>query len=107
MRELELHPPAEEWNRRVQAGGPWSGSLESDADDNDIIDPSPIELWPRKRRRAEHDAAFGLRTAVGLGSFSTLLGSRRDVITSVWRQAMHGVWHKVCNTTQTMFQVTS
>ncbi|CAK9278664.1 unnamed protein product [Sphagnum jensenii] len=51
MRELELHPPSEEWNRRTLS-------------------------------------------AVGLGSFSNLLGSRHDVITSVWKAAQHGIWHK-------------
>ncbi|KAG0566204.1 hypothetical protein KC19_7G045700 [Ceratodon purpureus] len=94
MRELELHPPAEDWNRRMLAGGPGSAFLGSEYDEADNIDPSPIELWPRKRRRVEHDAAFGLHTAVGLGSFSTLLGSRRDVITSQWKAPSHGVWHK-------------
>jgi hypothetical protein len=96
MRELELHPPAEDWNRRMLAGGPGSAFLESEYEEAENLDPSPIELWPRKRRRVEHDAAFGLRTAVGLGSFTTLLGSRRDVITSQWKAPSHGVWHKVC-----------
>lgn len=96
MRELELHPPAEDWNRRMLAGGPGSVFLASEHEEAENLDPSPIELWPRKRRRVEHDAAFGLRTAVGLGSFTTLLGSRRDVITSQWKPPSHGVWHKVC-----------
>lgn len=99
MRELELHPPSEEWNRRTLSGGPWLGMLEAEAEAEmeavENLDPNPIELWPRKRRRMEHDAGFGLRTAVGLGSFSNLLGSRHDVITSVWKAAQHGIWHKV------------
>lgn len=97
MRELELHPPAEDWNRRMPLGVPGSPFLESDdlEDLESYADPSPIELWPRKRRRVEHDAAFGLSTAVGLGSFTTLLGSRRDVITSQWKPPSHGAWHKV------------
>jgi hypothetical protein len=94
MRELELHPPSEEWNRRTLSGGPWSGMLEAKVEVENL-DPNPIELWPRKRRRVEHDAGFGLRTVVGLSSFSTLLGSRRDVISSVWKPAGHGIWHKV------------
>jgi hypothetical protein len=96
MRELELHPPAEDWNRRMPLGVPGSPFLESDdlEDLESYADPSPIELWPRKRRRVEHDAAFGLSTAVGLGSFTTLLGSRRDVITSQWKPPSHGAWHK-------------
>jgi hypothetical protein len=98
MRELELHPPSEEWNRRTLSGGPWLGMLEAEAEAEmeavENLDPNPIELWPRKRRRMEHDAGFGLRTAVGLGSFSNLLGSRHDVITSVWKAAQHGIWHK-------------
>jgi hypothetical protein len=93
MRELELHPPSEEWNRRTLSGGPWSGMLEVEVEVENL-DPNPIELWPRKRRRVEHDAGFGLRTVVGLSSFSTLLGSRRDVISSVWKPAGHGIWHK-------------
>ncbi|CAK9198991.1 unnamed protein product [Sphagnum troendelagicum] len=93
MRELELHPPSEEWNRRTLSGGPWSGMLEAEVEVENL-DPNPIELWPRKRRRVEHDAGFGLRTVVGLSSFSTLLGSRRDVISSVWKPAGHGIWHK-------------
>jgi hypothetical protein len=94
MRELELHPPSEEWNRRTLSGGPWSGMLEAEVEVENL-DPNPIELWPRKRRRVEHDVGFGLCTVVGLSSFSTLLGSRRDVISSVWKPAGHGIWHKV------------
>jgi len=96
MRELELHPPAEDWNRRTLVGVPGSTYLESDYEEAENLDPSPVELWPRKRRRVEHDAAFGLQTAVGLGSFTTLLGSRRDVVTSQWNPPTHGAWHKVC-----------
>ncbi|KAJ7561508.1 hypothetical protein O6H91_03G030900 [Diphasiastrum complanatum] len=93
MRELELHPPAEEWNKRNLSGGPWSSMdeyLEETSMNNHIVK----ELWPRKRRFAERDAACGLRTAVGMGSFTSFLGSRRDVITAAWRAAFHGVWHK-------------
>ncbi|XP_024540755.1 mediator of RNA polymerase II transcription subunit 16-like isoform X1 [Selaginella moellendorffii] len=89
MRELELHPPAEEWNKRIMSGGPWSERLES-LDKHE----RPMDLWPRKRRFAERDAACGVETAVGLGSYTGFMGSRRDVITSSWKSVLHAVWHK-------------
>ncbi|XP_020093804.1 mediator of RNA polymerase II transcription subunit 16 isoform X1 [Ananas comosus] len=109
LRELELHPPAEEWHRRNMFGGPWS-----DADDLGPLDNMPklklsglpnVEeayddysgsqsLWPRKRRLSERDAAFGLKTSVGLGSYLGIMGSRRDVITAIWKTGLEGVWYK-------------
>ncbi|KAL0398645.1 UNVERIFIED_CONTAM: Mediator of RNA polymerase II transcription subunit [Sesamum radiatum] len=35
LRELELHPPAEEWHKRNMFGGPWS-----DTDDTSLSDDS-------------------------------------------------------------------
>lgn len=113
LRELELHPPAEEWHRRNMFGGPWS-----DADDLGPLDNMPklklsglpnVEeayddysgsqsLWPRKRRLSERDAAFGLKTSVGLGSYLGIMGSRRDVITAIWKTGLEGVWYKVSST---------
>ncbi|EXB82792.1 hypothetical protein L484_012105 [Morus notabilis] len=112
LRELELHPPAEEWHRRNMFGGPWS-----DADDLGSIDDAPklsysgdpldfssLEtcdayygtrgLWPRKRRMSERDAAFGLNTSVGLGAYLGIMGSRRDVVTAIWKTGLEGVWYK-------------
>uniref|UniRef100_A0A7N0UZQ6 Mediator of RNA polymerase II transcription subunit 16 n=1 Tax=Kalanchoe fedtschenkoi TaxID=63787 RepID=A0A7N0UZQ6_KALFE len=112
LRELELHPPAEEWHKRNMFGGPWS-----DPEDNGATDDSqksstftdPFEphsqgnrnpshgihsLWPRKRRLSERDAAFGLNTSVGLGAYLGIMGSRRDVVTAVWKTGLEGVWYK-------------
>ncbi|KAK4590002.1 hypothetical protein RGQ29_020538 [Quercus rubra] len=112
LRELELHPPAEEWHRRNMYGGPWS-----DPDDMSPVDDSPKlsnsgdmldfnswencdayngahSLWPRKRRMSERDAAFGLNTSVGLGAYLGIMGSRRDVVTAVWKTGLEGVWYK-------------
>ncbi|XVE88014.1 hypothetical protein DITRI_Ditri19aG0034600 [Diplodiscus trichospermus] len=112
LRELELHPPSEEWHRRNMFGGPWS-----DPEDMGPIDDSPrlsnsidslgmssLEnsnvhygaqtLWPRKRRLSERDAAFGLNTSVGLGAYLGIMGSRRDVVTAVWKTGLEGVWYK-------------
>ncbi|XP_061375547.1 mediator of RNA polymerase II transcription subunit 16 [Gastrolobium bilobum] len=111
LRELELHPPAEEWHRRNMFGGPWS-----DPDDVDYandtpklvslnpLDSSSMEncdvyygangLWPRKRRMSERDAAFGLNTSVGLGAYLGIMGSRRDCITTLWKTGLEGVWYK-------------
>ncbi|KAJ4784237.1 Mediator of RNA polymerase II transcription subunit 16 [Rhynchospora pubera] len=112
LRELELHPPAEEWHRRNMFGGPWSdpddlGPLDNlpklkieDSSDVTIMEEDlysysgPQGLWPRKRRLSERDAAFGLKTSVGLGSYLGIMGSRRDVITAVWRTGQDGVWYK-------------
>jgi hypothetical protein len=52
-------------------------------------------LWPRKRRLSERDAAFGLKTSVGLGGYLGVMGSRRDVVTAVWRTGLDGEWYKV------------
>nr|XP_018677872.1 PREDICTED: mediator of RNA polymerase II transcription subunit 16-like isoform X2 [Musa acuminata subsp. malaccensis] len=114
LRELELHPPAEDWHRRNMFGGPWSdpddlgpldntlkpklgGSLSSSITNfveghNDYSGAQG--LWPRKRRSSERDAAFGLKTSVGLGSYLGIMGSRRDVITAVWKTGLGGVWYK-------------
>ncbi|KAL8228147.1 hypothetical protein R6Q57_015731 [Mikania cordata] len=111
LRELELHPPAEEWHRRNMFGGPWSdpddlgvddssrltSSMDwasfSSVDGNDV--PHEVQrLWPRKRRMSERDAAFGLNTSVGLGAFLGIMGSRRDVTSAVWKTGLEGVWYK-------------
>ncbi|KAM7530680.1 hypothetical protein LguiB_034090 [Lonicera macranthoides] len=111
LRELELHPPAEEWHRRNMFGGPWSDPEDmGPADDSrlssstDPLDLSFSEscgikhgsngLWPRKRRLSERDAAFGLNTSVGLGSYLGIMGSRRDVVTAVWKTGLDGAWYK-------------
>lgn len=113
MRELELHPPAEEWSKRSLFGGPWAGTLElqppSDEKQNssDSFGPwsfmaenlskdSPCtqDFWPRKRRYAERDTAFGLKTGVGMGSFLGFMGSRRDTVMTAWKSSAQGVWHK-------------
>lgn len=113
LRELELHPPAEEWHRRNMFGGPWSdpddmGSIDDTSKLSNSADPldfSSVEscdvyygtqgLWPRKRRMSERDAAFGLNTSVGLGAYLGIMGSRRDVVTAVWKTGLEGVWYKV------------
>ncbi|KAK7834337.1 mediator of rna polymerase ii transcription subunit 16 [Quercus suber] len=112
LRELELHPPAEEWHRRNMYGGPWSDPDDmSPVDDSpklsnsgDMLDFNSLEncdayngahsLWPRKRRMSERDAAFGLNTSVGLGAYLGIMGSRRDVVTAVWKTGLEGVWYK-------------
>ncbi|BAT73746.1 hypothetical protein LR48_Vigan01g061600 [Vigna angularis] len=111
LRELELHPPAEEWHRRNMFGGPWSDQEDVDcANDapklvnSDPLDFSSMEhsdvyygthrLWPRKRRMSERDAAFGLNTSVGLGGYLGIMGSRRDVVTATWKTGLEGVWYK-------------
>lgn len=113
LRELELHPPAEEWHKRNMFGGPWSdpddASLSDDGTNSssmDLLDlgssdkgdlySGAYSLWPRKRRLSERDAAFGLNTSVGLGSYYGIMGSRRDVVTAVWKTGLEGVWYKVC-----------
>lgn len=117
LRELELHPPAEDWHKRNMFGGPWSdngdlqvcldahnisGTVASSSGSSDLStgifsdDYQGVRgLWPRKRRFSERDAAFGLKTAVGMGAYLGLMGSRRDVITASWKTGLHGVWHKV------------
>ncbi|KAK9267526.1 hypothetical protein L1049_009954 [Liquidambar formosana] len=112
LRELELHPPAEEWHRRNMFGGPWSDPEDmGPVDDTPKLSTSadPVELnslesydlyygahglWPRKRRLSERDAAFGLNTSVGLGGYLGIMGSRRDVVTAVWKTGLEGVWYK-------------
>ncbi|KAK7331917.1 hypothetical protein VNO80_28660 [Phaseolus coccineus] len=108
LRELELHPPAEEWHRRNMFGGPWS-----DLDDLDSTNEAPklvnldfssLEscdvydgangLLPRKRRMSERDAAFGLNTSLGLGAYLGIMGSRRDVVTALWKTGLEGIWYK-------------
>jgi hypothetical protein len=112
LRELELHPPAEEWHRRNMFGGPWSDPEDMvPADDPsklstsyDLHELNSVEncenynganrLWPRKRRMSERDAAFGLNTSVGLGAYLGIMGSRRDVVTALWKTGLEGVWYK-------------
>ncbi|KAL5841681.1 hypothetical protein ACOSQ3_012284 [Xanthoceras sorbifolium] len=112
LRELELHPPAEEWHRRNMFGGPWSDpedmgpvddspKLSNSVDSLDInslgncdVNYGAHGLWPRKRRMSERDAAFGLNTSVGLGAYLGIMGSRRDVVTAVWKTGLEGVWYK-------------
>ncbi|KAK9131742.1 hypothetical protein Scep_011270 [Stephania cephalantha] len=112
LRELELHPPAEEWHRRNMFGGPWSDTEDlAPLDDNpkpssysDLLEfdssedydsyYGPQGLWPRKRRFSERDAAFGLKTSVGLGAYLGIMGSRRDVVAAVWKTGLEGVWYK-------------
>ncbi|GFY91859.1 sensitive to freezing 6 [Actinidia rufa] len=112
LRELELHPPAEEWHRRNMFGGPWSDPEDmGPADDppklsnsSDLLELNSLEncdiydgangLWPRKRRMSERDAAFGLNTSVGLGAYLGIMGSRRDVVTAVWKTGLEGMWFK-------------
>ncbi|KAI7745133.1 hypothetical protein M8C21_022044 [Ambrosia artemisiifolia] len=106
LRELELHPPAEEWHRRNTFGGPWSDPDDlgqttstdsasfSSLDSNDAHHEAQ-QLWPRKRRMSERDAAFGLNTSVGLGAYLGIMGSRRDVVTAVWKTGLEGVWYKL------------
>lgn len=113
LRELELHPPAEEWHKRNMFGGPWSDPDDMSLSDDgtkfstsmDLVDPGSSEngdayngthtLWPRKRRMSERDAAFGLNTSVGLGAYYGIMGSRRDVVTAVWKTGLEGMWYKV------------
>ncbi|TYI04581.1 hypothetical protein ES332_A10G028800v1 [Gossypium tomentosum] len=112
LRELELHPSSEEWHRRNMFGGPWSDLEDMSPGDDiprlsnsiDMPDTSSMEssnvhygvqtLWPRKRRLSERDAAFGLNTSVGLGAYLGIMGSRRDVVTAVWKTGLEGVWYK-------------
>jgi len=44
---------------------------------------------------SERDAAFGLSTSVGLGAYLGIMGSRRDVVTTLWLTDLEGVWYKV------------
>ncbi|KAL5537868.1 hypothetical protein UlMin_046213 [Ulmus minor] len=114
LRELELHPPAEEWHRRNMFGGPWSDADDMNGVDDtasaklshsaDLLNFSSMDssdvyygaqgLWPRKRRMSERDAAFGLNNSVGLGAYLGIMGSRRDVVTAVWKTGLEGVWYK-------------
>ena len=94
-------------------GGPWSDPEEMGPADgppklsnsSDLLELNSLEncdiydgangLWPRKRRMSERDAAFGLNTSVGLGAYLGIMGSRRDVVTAVWKTGLEGVWYKV------------
>ncbi|CAN6487225.1 unnamed protein product [Victoria cruziana] len=114
LRELELHPPSEEWHKRNMFGGPWSALDDSDLLNQALNKPNALSnkfhvsasrdhhsssgsqaVWPRKRRLSERDAAFGLRTSVGLGGYIGVIGSRRDVVTAVWKTGLEGVWYKI------------
>ncbi|XP_031121093.1 mediator of RNA polymerase II transcription subunit 16-like [Ipomoea triloba] len=112
LRELELHPPAEEWHRRNMYGEHWSDPEDIDpVDDNsrlshttDLLKCSSSDhsddccvarsSWPRKRRMSERNAAFGLNNSVGLGAYLGIMGSRRDVVTAIWKSGLEGVWYK-------------
>ncbi|KAG7553002.1 hypothetical protein ISN45_Aa06g035720 [Arabidopsis thaliana x Arabidopsis arenosa] len=112
LRELELHPPSEEWHRRNLFGGPGSEPEDMVLTDDasklsnslDLPDTSfsgicdgynrVHSLWPRKRRMSERDAAFGSNTSVGLGAYLGIMGSRRDVVTATWKTGLDGVWYK-------------
>uniref|UniRef100_A0A1J3K844 Mediator of RNA polymerase II transcription subunit 16 n=1 Tax=Noccaea caerulescens TaxID=107243 RepID=A0A1J3K844_NOCCA len=104
LRELELHPPSEEWHRRNLFGGPGSEPEDMVPSDDafkqshfldlpDVYDRVQ-SLWPRKRRISERDAAFGSNTSVGLGAYLGIMGSRRDVVTATWKTGLEGVWYK-------------
>ncbi|XP_033136376.1 mediator of RNA polymerase II transcription subunit 16 [Brassica rapa] len=102
LRELELHPPSEEWHRRNLFGGPGTDPEDAVPSDDtfftqghslDVYDRVQ-SLWPRKRRMSERDAAFGLNTSVGLGAYLGIMGSRRDVVTATWKTGLEGVWYK-------------
>ncbi|MED6195746.1 Mediator of RNA polymerase II transcription subunit 16, partial [Stylosanthes scabra] len=111
LRELELHPPAEEWHRRNMFGVPSPDPEDVDFGNEapklvtcDPLDFSSSEqcdvyygaqrLWPRKRRMSERDAAFGLNTSVGLGAYLGIMGSRRDVVSTTWKAGLEGIWYK-------------
>lgn len=105
LRELELHPPSEEWHRRNLFGGPGSEPEDVVPSDDafkqshfldlpDVYDRVQ-SLWPKKRRMSERDAAFGSNTSVGLGAYLGIMGSRRDVVTATWKTGLEGVWYKV------------
>ncbi|CAD6205479.1 unnamed protein product [Miscanthus lutarioriparius] len=105
----------EEWHRRNMFGGPWSepddfgpldnmprlkisGSINSHLSDMEEDAGSSIgihSLWPRKCGLSEREAAFGLKTSVGLGGYLGVMGSRSDVVTAVWRTGLDGEWYKV------------
>lgn len=113
LRELELHPPAEEWHRRNMFGGPWSDtedvgpiddtygmsnlsdSLDLASESCEVYFGAQLGQWPRKRRMSERDAAFGLNTSIGLGAYLGIMGSRRDVVTALWKTGLGGAWYKV------------
>lgn len=122
LRELELHPPAEEWHRRNMFGGPWSDPEDLDdtpklSGSSNLFEVNTAEdldsyygsqgLWPRKRRLSERDAAFGLKTSVGLGAYLGIMGSRRDVVTAVWKTGLRGIWYKVSTQKTTTYTSSS
>ncbi|CAK8530521.1 unnamed protein product [Lathyrus sativus] len=109
LRELDLNPPAEEWYRQNSFGGPWTdlGDEDDASDAPTLLNPlnsSSLEnsdihheangFWPRKRRMSERDAAFGLNTSESLGAYLGIMGSRRDVVTALWKTGLEGVWYK-------------
>ncbi|CAH2071662.1 unnamed protein product [Thlaspi arvense] len=104
LRELELHPPSEEWHRRNLFGGPGSEPEDLVPSDDTFKQSHHLDLpdaynrvqnlWPRKRRMSERDAAFGSNTSLGLGAYLGIMGSRRDVVTATWKTGLEGVWYK-------------
>jgi hypothetical protein len=53
-------------------GNPHLSDMEEDGNTNLWIQ----SLWPRKRRLSDRDAAFGLKTSMGLGAYLGVMGSR-------------------------------
>lgn len=100
LRELELHSPAEDCHRLNMFGGPCT-DLGDEGCRNDAPTPvtsNPLDsngLWPRKRRMSERDAAFGLSTSVDLGAYLGIMESRREIVTTLWKTGLEGVWYKV------------
>ncbi|XP_003593532.3 mediator of RNA polymerase II transcription subunit 16 [Medicago truncatula] len=105
LRELQLHPPAEEWHQLNMFVRPCTDSndtpkpfrsnpLDSRSLESNDIDYGTNGLRPKKRRMIERDAAFGLNTSLGLGAYLGIMGSRRDVITTSWKTGLEGVWYK-------------
>lgn len=105
-RELELHAPIEESSRKVSTaafwdqppGAAWCYNDEYGENMSALVSESDSGsdfLWPRKRRRAEHNAALGLVTGAHVVTHVGFTGSRRDVVTAGWKTAAASTWHKV------------
>ena len=101
-RELELHAPTEEASRKGPVAAPWdrparvAWSYEDEyGSDTSALSGTGADLWPRKRRRAERNAALGLATGAQVATYTGFTGSRRDVVTAGWKTAPASTWHKV------------